>query len=199
MKKVSALLLIWASFMALPSCLKAEAQHGMAMHGDLKYPPTFTHFDTVNPNAPKGGELKLAIVGTFDSLNPYILKGTAAPQLRDLTFETLLSRSPNEPLSFYGLVAESVEVAPDRSWVVFNINPKAKWQDGKPITAKDVAFSYQTFLEHGTPGQKIYYKKVEKIDVLDERKVKFTFKKVDGKYDAEMPIIMSNMPSFGRA
>ncbi len=194
MKKLQFLMIVWALLMPLTSSLHAETQHGMAMHGDLKYPSTFTHFDTVNPNAPKGGELKLAIVGTFDSLNPFILKGTAAPQLRDLTFETLLERSPEEPLSFYGRVAESVEVAPDRSWVIFNINPKARWQDGTPITAKDVAFSYQTFLEHGTPGQKIYYKKVEKVDVLDERKVKFTFKKIDGKYDVEMPIIISFMP-----
>ncbi|MBY0500800.1 MAG: extracellular solute-binding protein [Alphaproteobacteria bacterium] len=192
MRKLLSLALIISS-LVFSSLLNAEPQHGIAMHGKLKYPPTFTHFDTVNPDAPKGGELKLAIVGTYDTLNPYILKGTAPAGLREFLFESLLKRSPEEPLSLYGLVAESLEVAPDRSWVIFNINPKAKWNDGTPLTAKDVAFSYRTFLEHGTPGQQMYYKKVEKVDILNDHKIKFTFKKIDGKYDAEMPIIIGVM------
>ncbi|HUX80008.1 MAG TPA: extracellular solute-binding protein, partial [Alphaproteobacteria bacterium] len=151
-------------------------------------------FDVVNPNAPKGGELKHAVVGTYDTLNPFILKGTAPVGLRDATFESLLARSPDEPFSLYGRVAESLEIAPDRSWIVFNINPKARWNDGTPITAKDVAFSYHTFVEHGTPNQQMTYKKVEKIDVLNDHKIKFSFKKVDGKYDAEIPLIMGGMP-----
>ncbi len=179
-----------------PQAPQTKPQHGYAKHGDLKYPATFTHFDVVNPCAPKGGEYKHAIVGTFDTLNPFLLKGTAPPGIRDIAFESLLKRSPDEPLSVYGLVAESLEVAPDVSWVIFNINPKAKWQDGMPITAKDVAFSFATLFEHGTPGMKMYYKKVDKVEVLGPLKIKFTFKKVDGKYDIEMPIIIGIMGLF---
>ncbi len=173
--------------------VKAEKQHGLAMHGSLKYPPTFTHFDTANPNAPKGGEFKLAVVGTFDTLNPFILKGTAPAGIRGIMFESLMVRSPDEPFSQYGLVADSVDVAPDRSWVVFTINPKAKWNDGVPITAKDVAFSFHTLAENGNPNQKMTYQKVDKVDIINDRTIKFTFKKVDGKYDDEMPLMMGNM------
>ena len=192
MKKLSFVFLCTA-LLAFTSSLQAKEQYGIAMHGGLKYPPAFTHFDFVNPNAPKGGELKHAVVGTYDTLNPFILKGTAPAQLRAVLFESLLKRVPDEPMSLYGLVAESLEVAPDRSWIIFNINPKAKWNDGTPLTAKDVAFSYRTFLEHGTPGQQMYYKKVDKVDILNDHKVKFTFKQVDGKYDAEMPLMIGLM------
>jgi microcin C transport system substrate-binding protein len=175
------------------SPLKAAEQHGIAMHGDLMYTENFSHFESVNPDAPKGGEFVHAVVGTYDTLNPFILKGTAAAGIRDILFESLLKKSPDEPFSLYGLVAESLEVAPDRSWIVFNLNPKAKWQDGSPITAKDVAFSYKTFLEKGTPGQQMAYKKVEKVDVINDHKIKFTFKKIDGEYDREIPLMMGTM------
>ncbi len=194
MKRALLLLLLSLPFFISP--LKAKEQHGIAMHGDLKYPPNFTHFDTVNANAPKGGDYKLAVVGTFDTLNPYTLKGTPPAGIRDFLFESLMDRSPDEPFSLYGLVAESLEVGPERSWVIFNINPKAKWQDGSPITASDVAFSYKTLLEHGTPGQKMYYKKVKNVEILSDRKIKFVFDKVDGKYDAEMPLIIGVMALF---
>lgn len=181
------------AFVLLVFSVVAAPQYGMAMHGGLKYPASFTHFNVVNPEAPKGGELKLAIVGTYDTLNPFILKGTAPAGIRDIMFESLMKRSPDEPFSLYGLVAESVDMAPDRSWITYTIHPKAKWQDGTPITAKDVAFSYRTYLEHGTPGQQMAYKKVEKIDILNNRTLKFTFKKVDGRYDAEIPFLMGLM------
>jgi len=193
MKKLVFLFMFCVPFLSFNFALKAKEQHGIAMHGGLKYPVTFTHFDLVNPNAPKGGELKLAIVGTFDNLNPFILKGTHAAGIRDVLFESLLKRSPDEPFSLYGLVAESLEVAPDRSWVIFNINPKAKWQDGAPIMAKDVAFSYRTFLEMGPPVQRMAFKKVQNVEILGDRKIKFTFNKVDGKYDAEMPLMIGIM------
>lgn len=193
MKKLISFVIISSSLLVFSLPLKAQPHHGIAMHGEVKYSPSFTHFDVVNPDAPKGGELKLAIVGTYDTLNPFILKGTAPAGIREALFESLLRRSPDEPFSLYGLVAESLAVAPDRSWVIYTLNPKAKWQDGTPITAKDVAFSYATFLETGTPGQKMYYKKVDKVEVLSDHKIKFTFKKVDGKYDAEMPLIIGIM------
>ncbi len=181
-------------FMMLYASLSYGAtQHAIALHGEPKYKEGFTHFDGVNPEAPKGGDLKIAVVGGFDTMNPFILKGTPPAGIRDVMFESLLKRSPEEPFSLYGLIAESLEVAPDRSWVIFNINPKAKWQDGTPITAKDVAFSHKTFLETGTPAQQMYYKKVENVDILGDRKIKFTFKKIDGKYDREMPMIIGVM------
>lgn len=186
-------ILICVCVLSSIASVKAEEQHGIAMHGELKCPPNFTHFESVNPDAPKGGEYVLAVVGTYDTLNPFILKGTAPAGIRDIMFETLLKRSPDEPFSLYGRVAESLEVAPDRSWIVFNINPKAKWQDGTPITAKDVAFSYNTFLENGTPGQQMAYKKVEKVDIINDRKIKFSFKKIDGEYDRELPLMMGTM------
>jgi microcin C transport system substrate-binding protein len=191
MKKLTTLLLL--SLILFSPSLKAEKQHGLAARGSLKYPSSFTHFDVASPNAIKGGDLKLAIVGTFDSLNPFLLKGTSPAGIRDILIESLMKRSPDEPYAMYALVAESAEVAPDKSWVIFHINPKAKWHDGKPITAKDVAFSYHTLFEHGTPNQKMTYKKVEKVEVLNDRTVKFTFKKVDGRYDIEMPLLMAGM------
>lgn len=194
MKKLILSVGLCLSFFVSPTSLSAEKKHGIAMHGECKYPPTFTHFEGANPEAPKGGELKLAIVGTFDTLNPFILKGKFPPGIGDILFESLLKRSPEEPFSLYGRVAEAVEMAPDRSWIIYYLNPKAKWQDGTPLTAKDVAFTYRTFLEHGMPGQKMYYKKVEKVDLLGDHQIKFTFKKIDGKFDTEMPFIMGLMP-----
>lgn len=193
MKKFKRCMLLGVMIAAASFPLRAEKQHGVAMHGSLKHPSTFTCFEVVNPNAPKGGEFKLAVVGTFDTLNPFLLKGTAPAGIRDILFESLMKRSPDEPFSQYGLVADSVDVAPDRSWVVFTINPKARWQDGVPITAKDVIFSFQTLSENGTPNQKMTYKKVKSVEAIDERTVKFTFNQVDGKYDAEMPLLMGGM------
>ncbi len=193
MRKLLSFVILFSCFVFFIPFLNATPQHGIAMHGSLKYPKNFTHFDVVNPNAPKGGELKLAIVGTYDTLNPFILKGSPPAGIRDIMFESLMKRSPDEPFSLYGLVAESVEMDPDRSWVIYTLNSKAKWQDGDPITAKDVAFSYKTYLEHGTSGQQMAYKKVKEVDIINDRKVKFTFNKVDGKYDGEMPFLMGMM------
>src|SRR5690349_3550702 len=128
MKKLFSFVVFFTAYVCLISSLNAAPQHGMAMHGGLKYPENFTHFDIVNPNAPKGGELRLAIVGTYDTLNPFILKGTPPAGIRDIMFDSLMKRSPDEPFSLYGLVADSVDMAPDRSWVIYTINPKAKWQ-----------------------------------------------------------------------
>lgn len=193
MKKLISWVILSIFFLTCTNSLMAADQYGIALHGGLKYPEGFTHFDTANPNAPKGGELKLGIIGTFDTLNPFIIKGTVPAGIRDIMFESLMKRSPDEPFSLYGLVAETLDVAADRSWVIYNINSMAKWQDGTPITAKDVAFSYRTFLEHGTPGQKMYYSKVEKVEIINDRKIKFTFKQVDGKYDGEMPLMIGLM------
>ncbi len=166
--------------------------HGMAMHGALLYPKNFKHYSFVNPKAPKGGKIVLGKVGTFDSLNPFVLKGVAASRL-PLSRATLMGRSPEEPWAEYCVVAESLEMPEDRSWIIFNIRPQARWHNGKPITADDVVFSFYTWLKDGQPFMKTFYKKVEKVEKLKDRRVKFTFKKAD-TIDRELPLIMGIMP-----
>ena len=124
--------------------------HAIAMHGQPKYGPDFSHFDYVNPNAPKGGTVRLASIGTFDSLNPFIIKGVPA-QGATLPFETLMSPSSDEAFSQYGLIAQSLEVPADRSWVIFNLDSRARWHDGQAITADDVLFSFETLRTKGQP------------------------------------------------
>ncbi len=169
------------------------------MHGTPKYAPGFTHFDYTNPNAPQGGTLRLGVVGSFDSLNPFIIRGQTPQGLGlgafALVYESLMARSWDEPFSLYGLIAESVEVSEDRSAITFNLNPAAHWQDGVPITADDVLFSYATLREKGRPNHRTYYKKVESAEKCGERCVRFAFKRnPDGGIDREMPLIMALMP-----
>lgn len=166
----------------------------IAMHGDAKYPPDFSHFDYVNPDAPKGGQLRLNAIGTFDSLNPFIVKGTPAAGLSyigaGLIYESLMDQSNDEPFSMYGLLAESIELPDDRGWVAFNLRPEAKWADGKPVTADDVVWTFNTLLEKGTPFFKAYYGDVAKVEATSERRVKFTFSHAE---NAELPLIISQM------
>lgn len=170
-------------------------KHGIAMHGAVKYGQDYTHFDYVNPNAPKGGELKLSARGTFDSLNPYIVKGSTAAGLRFLgasfLTESLMEQAHDEPFSMYGLIAETIELPDDRSWVAFNINPRAKWHDGKPITPDDVIWTFNTFMEKGTPFFKAYYGDVKDVVATSPSRIKFTFNHND---NAELPLILSQLP-----
>jgi len=172
----------------------------IAMHGEPKYKTGFTHFDYVNPDAPKEGLLKLGWTGTFDSLNPFIVTGVPAMGLGSgYVYESLMARSWDEPFTLYGLIAESVEVPDDRSSVIFNLNPKAHWSDGQPITADDVLFSYETLRDHGRPNHRTYYKKVEKAEQLSPLRIKFIFRhNEDGSIDHEMPLIMGLMPILPR-
>lgn len=188
-----------AAFTFITSVAAAEPQTALAMHGAPKYASGFAHFDYVNPDAPKGGTLKLAATGSFDSLNPFIVRGTAALGLStgylSLVYEPLMARSADEPFTLYGLLAESVEVPEDRSSITFNLNPKAAWSDGQPVTADDVLFSFETLRDKGRPNHRTYYKKVEKAEKLGERRIRFTFKKnAAGVIDREMPLIMALMP-----
>jgi microcin C transport system substrate-binding protein len=164
--------------------------HGLAMHGTPKYGPGFKHFDYVNPDAPKGGEIRLAEIGGWDSLNPFTVKGEP-PSGADLPFETLMVSSADEAFSQYGLIAESVEVPPDRSWAVFTLRPQARWHDGKPITAEDVAFSLEILKAKGHPRYRFYYAAVDKVDVLGPRRVRFSFKPGDNR---ELPLIVGQLP-----
>ncbi|SEH56002.1 extracellular solute-binding protein [Magnetospirillum fulvum] len=164
--------------------------HGAAMHGAPKYPADFTHFDYVNPNAPKGGEIRLAETGGWDSFNPFTVKGEA-PSGADLPFETLMIESADEPFSEYGLLAETIEFPADRSWVAFTLRPKARWHDGKPITADDVVFSFDILKTKGHPRYRFYYAAVDKVEKVAERKVRFTFKPGDNR---ELPLILGQLP-----
>ena len=164
--------------------------HAIAMNGAPKYPAAFSHFDYVNPQAPKQGLLRRASIGTFDSLNPYIAKGNPAEGLT-LTTDTLMAASRDEPLTRYGLIARTVEYPADRSWVIFHIDPRARFQDGRPVTAADVVFSFTTLMEKGSPLYARYYADVSKVDALDDRRVRFDF---GGRSNRELPLILGQLP-----
>lgn len=174
---------------------KPKPSYGLSMYGDLKYPPGFKHFDYVNPDAPKGGTVRLAGFGTFDSLNPYILRGVAADAVTQ-TFDTLLTPAADEPFSEYGLIAQSVEVPEDRSWAIFNLRPEARFHDGTPLTADDVVFSLNVLKTKGHPQLRLYYAAVTKAEALGPHRVKFTF--APGM-NRELPLIVGEMPIFSKA
>ncbi len=174
-------------------CL-AEMVHGVAMHGTPTYAAGYRHFDYVDPTAPTGGELRLGAHGTFDSVNPLIVKGAPAAG-RHLTYESLLARAWNEPFSLYALIAQGVEIADDRSRVTFALNPAARWHDGTPITIADILFSWRTLRDQGRPNHRFYYGRVARADTPAPGQVRFVFKpNPDGTYDRELPMIMGLMP-----
>ena len=175
---------------AVPQALAQQSAHGLAMHGDMKYGPDAKHFDYVNPDAPKGGELRLPAIGTFDNFNPYIIKGSAAAGLGEL-YVPLSIQSLDEPFTEYGQLAEKIETPADRSWVKFTLRPEARWSDGKPITADDVIFTLDILRQKGLPFFRAYYGSVEKSEKISEREVRFTFK---GETNLELPLIIGQMP-----
>ncbi|MFO1351284.1 MAG: extracellular solute-binding protein [Gammaproteobacteria bacterium] len=164
--------------------------HALAMHGEPKYGADFQHFDYVNPDAPKGGEVKLSAIGTFDNLNPFILKGVADASIDDYTFDTLTVQSHDEAFTEYGLIAETIEIPPDRSWVAYTLRPEARFHDGSPVTVEDVIFTFETLKSKGHPFYRAYYANVEKAEKVGERKVKFSF---SGGVNRELPLIMGQM------
>ncbi len=168
----------------------AAESYGIAMHGDLKYPKTFTHFEYVNPAAPKGGALRLSEMGTFDSLNPFILKGTAAAGIGGLLYEPLMIQADDEPFSMYGYIAETIDVSDDRKTFTFRLNPLAKWHDGTPITAADVKWTFDTLMTKGHPFFKSYYGDIEKVHIIDDRTIQFTNKNPDNR---ELPLVIAQM------
>jgi microcin C transport system substrate-binding protein len=169
----------------------AKVVHGLAMHGEPKYGPDFAHLDYADPTAPKGGEIRLAAIGdAFDTLNPFTLRGTAAAGA-STPFETLATSTSDEAFSEYGLLAESIEVPDDRSWVAFTLRPQAVWHDGKPITVDDVIFSFEILKTKGHPFYRAYYASVEKAEKIGERKIKFSFA---GGVNRELPLIMGQLP-----
>jgi len=164
--------------------------YALAMHGAPKYAEGFDHFDYVNPAAPKGGELHLSDLGTFDNLNAFIIKGVSAPGI-GMIYQTLLSSSQDETFSKYGQIAKSVEMPEDRSWVVFNLRPEAKFSDGVALTADDVVFTFKALIDKGHPMYRAYYNAVKDVVAESSTRVKFTFKIANNR---ELPLILGELP-----
>ncbi|WP_339512475.1 extracellular solute-binding protein [Pseudomonas sp. RL_15y_Pfl2_60] len=174
------------------SCLaQAAPQHAVTLYDEApKYPANFTHFDYANPDAPKGGTLRQAGFGGFDSLNPYINKGVSADDL-GLIYDTLTVHALDEPFTEYGLLAGKIEKAPDSSWVRFYLRPEARFNDGTPVTAEDVKFTFDTLISKGSPMYRGYYADVESVEVEGPLKVRFKFKHAGNR---ELPLIVGQLP-----
>jgi peptide/nickel transport system substrate-binding protein len=165
--------------------------YAIAMHGAPALPPDFTHMPYANPDAPKGGRLVQGILGTFDSLNPLIVKGLAVQQIRGFVVESLMARGNDEAFTLYGLLAKSVETDDARGYVIFHLDPLARFSDGKPVLADDVLFSWALLRDKGRPNHRQYYSKVARAEALDPLTVKFDF---GGTQDRELPLILALMP-----
>jgi microcin C transport system substrate-binding protein len=173
----------------------STVSHGSSLHGDLKYPKGFKHFDYVNPDAAKGGTVRLSAIGGYDSLNPFILKGSSAASL-GLMYDSLMSPSSDEPGSTYAHLAESVEVPDDFSWVIYTLDARARWHDGTPLTVEDVIFSFETIKAKGHPFYRAYFKSLASAEKVGERQVKFSF---SGDLNRELPHITSQLPIISKA
>lgn len=187
-------MLLMAATLSVMQSPNATAGHAMALGYEPKYPPDFKHFDYVNPNAPKGGEIFFAAQGNFDSFNPFILKAVAASGL-GLMFDSLGEKSQDEPMTVYGLLAEDMELAPDKLSVTFRLNPKAKFFDGSPVMAEDVKFSFDTLRSKAAhPQFGFYWGDVKDAVVVDPRTIRFNF----NRRNAELHIIIAELQVFSR-
>ncbi|MEL6265228.1 MAG: extracellular solute-binding protein, partial [Pseudomonadota bacterium] len=191
--------------LALPGTLTRRAgaagpqgvTHGLSAFGALKYAAGFTHFDYVNPDAPKGGEFSTALPGiTFDSLHPFVLKGNSAAGMA-FTHDRLMEGSADEPDSVYGLVAETAELADDGSAVTFTLRPEARFRDDSPITAEDVAWTFETLMTRGHPSYRLQFAAVTGAEVTGERQVTFSFDTAFPLRD--MPMSVGGLPVLSRA
>lgn len=187
---------IFLTIVTLSYVTNVYAAASQAMGYTPKYPDGFTHFDYVNPDAPKGGELVLSAVGSFDSFNPYILKGISADGLGTLMFETLMSSSMDEPFSQYGLLAEDAELAQDKLSVTFRLRKQARFNDGTPVLAEDVKFSFDSLVgDKGHPQYRFYYGDIERVVVVDSHTVRFEF----AKANPELHLLAGQIPIFSRS
>ena len=190
---LGALVLVLGGWAVAARAETVVTSHGISTFGDLKYPPDFAHFDYVNPDAPQGGRMTFLGTGasqTFDSLNAFILKGEAAQGL-GLLYDSLLVGAPDEPDAEYGQIAQSLEYPEDRSWVIFNMRPEARFSDGHPITAEDVVFTVNVLLEKGEPSYQIMLKDIETVEALGEHRVKFTFR--EGAPTRDLPSLAGGL------
>jgi peptide/nickel transport system substrate-binding protein len=171
--------------------LSAEESYAIAMHGAPALPADFTHMPYANPDAPKGGRLVQGFLGTFDSLNPLIVRGLAVQQIRGFVVESLMARGNDEAFTLYGLLAKSVETDDVRSYVTFHLDPRARFSDGQPVLAEDVLFSWALLRDKGRPNHRQYYSKVVKAEATDPHTVRFD---LGGANDRELPLILGLMP-----
>src|SRR5580692_3026104 len=169
----------------------ADAVHAIAMHGAPAMADDFVELPYANPDAPQGGRLVQGVLGTFDSLNPLIVKGLAVQNLRGYVIESLMARGYDEPFTLYGLLARTIETDESRSYVTFGLDPAARFSDGAPVTATDVVFSWKLLRDHGRPNYRTYYSKVVKAEALDVRTVRFD---LSDSNDRELPLILGLMP-----
>src|SRR3954447_12982130 len=187
-----------ALWIAAPAIVRAQSSskvhvgHGFAMHGEPRYPEPPKALDFVNPNAPKGGNVRFGTQGTYDSLHPFVLKGVPAAGISQL-WETLCWQSRDEAFTVYGLIAETIEVPEDRSWTAFTLRPQAKWNDGTPITVDDIIWTFETLKAKGPPMYASYYADVLKAEKTGERKVLFTFRNNENH---ELPLILGQLPAL---
>ncbi|MGJ5149933.1 extracellular solute-binding protein [Bradyrhizobium sp. HKCCYLR1023] len=174
---------------------KAAETAAIAMHGHPALPADFDHMAYANPDAPKAGRLVWGLLGTFDSLNPFIVRGIAVQQIRSYVVESLLTRGNDEPFTLYGLLAKTVETDENRTYVTFRLDPRARFSDGSRVRAEDVAFSFALLRDHGRPNHRQYYGKVARVDVLDPLTIRFDF---GGAEDRELPLILGLMPILAK-
>ncbi len=197
--KLRSLGLAWLLTTALANPSLADPEHAISMLGNAKYAEDFNHFDYVNAQAPKGGSLRLHALGSFDTLNPYIVRGKPAAGLHHgfgVYFETLAKRSRDEPFTLYGLLAESIETPDDRSWVEFALHPDAAFSDGSPVTVADVIFSWDTLKTKGLPNARATWSRVADVAETGPRRVRFTFA---DNTDRELPLLVAGfMPILSK-
>ena len=192
--RITFITLIFTSLFATDSSLAAPS-HAIAMHGDPALPADFTSLPYANADAPQGGDITFGERGSFDTLNPFTVKGRAPWILRTHVFESLMARSWDEPFTLYGLLAESVETDAGRSWAEFTLNPKAAFSTGASVTAGDVVFSLETLRNHGQPNMRAYYKRVASVATPGEGRIRFTF----DAPDRELPLLLGLMPILSKA
>ncbi|MFZ9666056.1 MAG: ABC transporter substrate-binding protein, partial [Limnohabitans sp.] len=185
----------WLVFLWMGWCaVSAWAGHAYSQFGDIKYPPGFKHFAYVQPDAPKGGRIRFPMIGGgFDKLNPFTLKGVEPPGLEGLMFDTLLSRSLDEPASAYGLLAHDISVASDGRSAEFELRPEARFHNGDPVLALDVKHSFDKLSsKESAPQYRMYFSGIASVTVLGDRKVRFEFREVN----RELPLVAGNLPVF---
>ena len=177
---------------------RGKPVHGLALYGEPKYKDGFAHFDYVNPGAPKGGTFTKTNSAflTFDTFNPYTVKGAMANGSNFLLDDTLMVGSQDEPASIYSNIADTIEVAPDGSWVQFVLHADAHFSDNSPITAADVVFSFNTLVEKARPAYRVAYADVAKAEAVDAKTVKFTVKNTENR---KLPLILAGLPVLSQA
>jgi peptide/nickel transport system substrate-binding protein len=172
---------------------EAAERHGIAMHGEPALPPGFAHLPYANPQAPKGGRIAIGLQGTFDSLNPLVVIGVAPDAVPRYVQQSLLARALDEPFTGYGLLARSVEMPEDRSFVLFRLDPRARFSDGRPVTAEDVRFTFELLRQHGKPFHRSSLSQVKAVEIPDEWTIRFD---LSGSDDRELPLIIGRLPIY---